>query len=343
MPNTTINNTSATKLMNKQLKSFILQATKATSVFKLESIQSLWNGYGEIARYSLTNCEQKSVILKHVCIPTQNHHPRGWNTDLSHQRKIKSYQVEMAWYKQWSHLCSNACYVPHCLATKQQQDEMYILLEDLNNSGFPLRKTQVSDKEIKACLSWLANFHATFLNKQATDLWPIGTYWHLDTRPDELTALQDVALKKAATQIDQKLRESTFQTFVHGDAKLANFCFSQDGNRVAAVDFQYVGGGCGMKDVAYFIGSCLNDQQCQQQETQLLGFYFQQLKIALTKHQSHIDADAVELEWRTLYPIAWTDFHRFIKGWSPDHWKINSYSERLAREVVFNLNQPNKQ
>lgn len=36
-----------------------------------------------------------------------------------------------------------------------------------------------------------------------------------------------------------------FQTFVHGDAKLANFCFGS--NNVAAVDFQYVGKGIGVK------------------------------------------------------------------------------------------------
>ncbi|MGE9289409.1 MAG: choline kinase, partial [Puniceicoccales bacterium] len=38
-----------------------------------------------------------------------------------------------------------------------------------------------------------------------------------------------------------------------------------------------------------------------------------------------------------LYPVAWTDFHRFLKGWSPGHWKIHGYSERLSRSVMANL------
>ena len=47
-----------------------------------------------------------------------------------------------------------------------------------------------------------------------------------------------------------------------------------------------------------------------------------------------IDLDALESDWRGLYPVAWTDFVRFLRGWSPGHWKIHRYSARLAREVL---------
>ena len=323
--------------MNKHFKALILKATGAKTLFEIETIQSLWSGYGEIVRYGLEQSEFKSVVIKHVRLPDQRLHPRGWNTDRSHQRKIKSYHVEMAWYQQWSSLCTDACRVPRCLAVESQKDEMFMLLEDLDSVGFPVRHSDISSIEIKACLSWLANFHAIFMHQKPVDLWEVGTYWHLDTRPDELLALQDKPLKKAAIAIDQKLRLSPFQTFVHGDAKLANFCFSKEGKSVAAVDFQYVGGGCGMKDVAYFIGSCLDEDQCQQHETALLDYYFDELKNALTVHHKTIDLNAVEQDWRLLYPYAWTDFHRFIKGWSPGHWKINGYSERIAHEVISQL------
>ena len=123
---------------------------------------------------------------------------------------------------------------------------------------------------------------------------------------------------------------------MHGDAKAANFCFANDG-RVAAVDFQYVGGGCGMKDVAYFMSSCLTEDECEQRETELLDYYFQTLQAALLARGHSTDFQALETDWRALYPVAWTDFFRFLQGWSPGHWKIHRYSRRLAEEVLEQL------
>ena len=120
--------------MNSHFKNIIDQATGATSITKTELIQSLWSGYGEISRYGLSACDSKSIVVKHVKLPDQNNHPRGWNTDISHQRKIKSYQIEMAWYKQWSTYCDNLSRVPHCLALESKHDEVLIVLEDLNDS-----------------------------------------------------------------------------------------------------------------------------------------------------------------------------------------------------------------
>ncbi len=181
--------------------------------------------------------------------------------------------------------------------------------------------------------------HATFLGDAGEGLWECGTYWHLETRPDEMARLanEDPALWTAADAIDARLRAASFQTLVHGDAKLANFCFSTDGASVAAVDFQYVGRGCGMKDVAYFIGSCFGDAECEARTPELLDFYFGVLRDALETRGTDVDADRLEAEWRVLFPVAWTDFHRFLKGWSPGHWKIHDYSERLAREVLAGM------
>ncbi len=323
--------------MHKDFYQTIQCATGAESIELIDVIQELWSGYGTIQRYRLTGAAQQSVVVKHVHFPEQSDHPRGWNTDLSHQRKLRSYQVETEWYRNWSHRCGSGSPVPQCLALETRGDETLMVLEDLDESGYPVRKDELTKTEIASCLSWLANFHATFLGCQPEGLWPQGTYWHLATRPDELAALPDLELKNAAEKIDRALSSSPYQTLVHGDAKLANFCFSNDGKQVAAVDFQYVGGGCGMKDVAYFIGSCLSEKDCRDYEGELLSCYFQALNQTLQKQQPDIDSAALETDWRRLFPFAWADFHRFLKGWSPGHWKLNGYSEQLARRVIKQL------
>ena len=213
-----------------------------------------------------------------------------------------------------------------------------IVLSNLNFLGFDRRKSEVDQRDIHACLAWLANFHATFMGNTATGLWPIGTYWHLETRPDELAAMPEGPLKQSAERIDRRLNEATYQTLVHGDAKVANFCFSDhDRDHVSAVDFQYVGRGCGMKDLAYFISSCLSEQAAAEQQEALLTFYFQQLRVAVTARDPEINFSELECEWRELYPFAWADFCRFLSGWSPGHWKLNSYSDQITQSVLHQL------
>ncbi len=323
-------------IMEIRLEQKISEKIGAKRIIRQEVIQSLWSGYGEIVRYKVEDGKQNSIIVKHVKLPDSTKHPRGWNTDFSHQRKVKSYEVETHWYMNYSSLCSDESKVPVCYYREELENEVLIVLEDLDQSGYPVRKHSVSMKDMEACLSWLAHFHATFLFKKPEGLWEVGTYWHLATRPDELEVMDDPLLKEAAPLVDKKLSDCRYLTFVHGDAKLANFCFS-NGDKVAAVDFQYVGGGCGMKDVAYFIGSCIYEEECKKYEQPLLAYYFEQLRMAIAKFKIEVDADDLEQEWRDLYPYAWTDFHRFLKGWSPDHWKLNSYSEKMARKVIKEL------
>ncbi len=310
----------------------LLSITGAESILSTELIQELWSGYGEISRITLQGAEP--VVVKCIRWPDEVRHPRGWATDISHARKVKSYEVELNFYQDFADVCGQDCRVPRYLGAQHSESEILLVLEDLNACGFPKRLESVGRQEIEACLSWLANFHACFMGVVPDGLWEKGCYWHLDTRPDELEALSDVELKKSAPLFDSALIEGVPQTLVHGDAKLANFCFSEDGRSVAAVDFQYVGGGCGMKDLAYFMGSCLYDDECEAQESWMLDYYFSKLKKALISKNKTVDFPALESVWRSVFPVAWADFHRFLKGWSPGHWKINSYSEKMCRIAI---------
>lgn len=260
-------------------------------------IQSLWSGYGAIWRCRLR--DGRSVILKEVTPPA--------GSGRSHQRKLRSYEVETHWYSAWAKLCPPKSPVPAVLALDPTHGAWRLLLEDLEASGFSSQRSQARSRDY---MDWLANFHATFMGRPPAGLWPMGSYWHLQTRPDELAATADGALRDAASAIDARLNAARFQTLIHGDAKPANFCVGPRG--LAAVDFQYVGGGCGMKDLAYLLrrGERPDDPAH-------LDRYFTSLREAL-KSWPEETLDALESEWRALYPLAWADYCRFLAGWAPN-------------------------
>lgn len=318
------------------ISSFLQQLLGADDCLEREVIQSLWSGYGEIVRVELIGARADTVVVKHIQLQRAGAHPRGWDTNQSHQRKVESYEVENKWYLNWSSRCSSQCKVPAFLGAIEENGDRFIVMEDLAIE-YPLVEQEISYHQVETCLAWLAHFHATFILEKPVGLWPIGTYWHLATRSDEWKRMEEGELKVKAAAIDHKLNDCRFQTFVHGDAKIANFCFSEDRSKVAAVDFQYVGGGCGIKDVVYFLGSCLSAEENELYEDALLDYYFDVLKEALDKRPIAIDVAAVEEEWRSLYAFASTDFLRFLLGWMPGHHKINRYNQALMHEVLADV------
>jgi len=300
----------------------------------IEVIQSLWGGYGELVRLRF---QDTSIIIKHVKLPITTDHPYGWNTNLSHIRKIHSYEVEVNWYQEFSQTTDERCRIPQGLKCFQSKDEWLIVMEDLATVGFSSTVNHANKNHLTSCLYWLANFHARYINTQSNQLWATGTYWHLDTRPDELEALDDETLKAFARRIDSALKHTKYQTIVHGDAKLANFCFNEEGTLCAAVDFQYVGQGCAMKDVALFMSSAIKPEDCAKLESWVLDTYFTALKEALAHYQPKIDSADVERAWRPMLCVAWADFQRFVKGWNPNHYKINPYTEELTTKAITYL------
>lgn len=325
--------------MLDHFKEYINQ-TFSSKEWKVDTIiQELWSGYGQIIRVEFQEPNISSAVIKHISFPEKSNHPRGWNTEFSHLRKVKSYEVEMQWYAHYAQRCTSKCRVAQVYASQSLEQDHILILEDLDAAGYPIRKSSLNLNEVKVVLKWLANFHSTFLNVPPKNLWEIGTYWHLQTRPDEWKAMADGELKDVASKIDTHLNSCQFKTWVHGDAKVANFCFSKNTKSVAAVDFQYVGAGCGMKDVVYLLGSCLTEEECELWESEVLDFYFKELTIALKEQQKKVDFEALEKEWRALFPLAWADFQRFLMGWMPGHWKINDYSQKLTQKALLSLSK----
>jgi fructose-1,6-bisphosphatase/inositol monophosphatase family enzyme len=317
--------------MQPHVRTRILQLTQADDIARTEVIQPLWNNYGTLSRVFLQGGNHPSVIVKHIQIPDQSGHPRGFDGSISRDRKVRSYQVETHWYQHKNQQMPLGSPTPTCLDAFAEGGELFLLLEDLTTRGFDQVLYGTSYSEITVVLRWLANFHAQFLGDSAEGLWPCGTYWHLATRPEELANIKGTRLHRFASLLDARLRCGGFPTLVHGDAKLANFLFSEDHTEVAAVDFQYVGHGSAMKDVAYFVGSCLSGSECERREVALLDVYFSALRDCLP---DDVDAPALEAEWRSLYPVAWADFQRFMSGWSPGHRKLTEYSDATTDRAI---------
>lgn len=326
-----------TKAIGLELSERIARATGAQRIDWGEPIQSLWGGYGELCRVTLHGARIESAIVKRVTPPAERELARDPARLRSHRRKLRSYAVELTFYERFAKSCDSACPVPAFLYGEAREQRFLFVLEDLDRAGFPVRRTQCTPHEISACLKWLAAFHARFLGIEPSGLWQVGTYWHLATRPDELSQLPPGELRRAAPRIDQRLNAARFRGLVHGDAKLENFCFARSGQSVAAVDFQYVGGGVGVKDVAYFLSSCLSPAECTLQIPDYLQVYFQALRTELASQDRPLsrEAAALEREWRALFPWAWSDFYRFLLGWAPAYAKSDTYGQKQL-ELVLN-------
>lgn len=286
-------------------------------------MQTLWGGYGELLRVALDG-DSPSVIVKWIRPPTGA-------AGISDNRKRRSYEVELAFYRDFAPRCDAACRVARLHASRRDDGALLIVLEDLDASGFSARHHEARGPALDASLAWLAAFHARWLGDPGASLWPVGTYWHLGTRTGELAAITDGALRAAAGALDDRLARARFQTILHGDPKDANFCFTLDDQRAAAVDFQYAGRGTPMKDVAYLLYG-RDDEPPDGIASDHLARYFHHLRGALAGRD--VDADAIEREGRELYPVARLDFCRFLAGWSPSHWQRDHRGQRFVRAML---------
>ncbi|QLE85609.1 phosphotransferase [Shewanella sp. Scap07] len=309
------------------------------SVNHTAQIQSLWSHYGSIDRY---NVNGSPVVVKSIEIPQAQQHPRGWHTNVGHQRKIRSYQIEKNWYRNHQTDHGVSYLMPRLIAIidGDHQDQFSLVLSDLDASGFCIRPKRANLSQIKLMIQWLAQLHGQHLTKKADnnaikDYWLHGSYWHLSTRPDELDAMANGKLRAYANEISLQLDNCLYQTIIHGDAKLANFCIHNSETKVAAVDFQYVGNGVGVKDLVYLLGSCLNAQQLSQHHPTLVDYYFAQLQQYSEHLTNHFDD--LQQQWRRLIPYAYADFERFLAGWAPEHIKRNEFTDNMTRKAITDI------
>lgn len=239
-----------------------------------------------------------------------------------------------------------------------------LVLQDLRPTHPVFPRGGLSPAQLGAALRWLASFHAAFWGcndseSSSTGRRPTitpppllttreGTYWHLDTRPDELAAIggdpEWGGLATAAPGIAADLKAGAagpHGTLVHGDAKAANFCFTPDASSAAAFDFQYVGSGLGARDVAYLLCSAGGARQIGARpggEGRWLDLYYDALAPRLAARGVAVDGSGAggEPYTRALlqahYELAAADFFRFMAGWGT--WGAADAFAGVAKAVV---------
>jgi len=134
--------------MHPGFEHYLLSTTQASACKQTDVIQSLWSGYGEISRYQLQHSSLQTVVVKHISLNPSQEHPRGWNTDASHNRKVRSYEVENHWYREWNKDCGDSCRTAHFLGSYSEGKDQWIVLEDLDDK-FPIRKQSLVLSEVK--------------------------------------------------------------------------------------------------------------------------------------------------------------------------------------------------
>lgn len=303
------------------------------SDLQVSTICSLWSGMGHIYKVAipLRSAGGASIefLVKHVAAPRKQQQRQS----LGDCRKAASYQVEANFYDKLAKILiqRHGLRLPQPLLVERHsgksKNEIVIGMSFVKSSSTTL-DDDVS--AIKAVLTWLATLHAAYWGEEQVNaiveevgLQPTGSYWHLDTRPDEHESMPNTGwegrLKRAARAIDNRLKRDPLQCIIHGDAKDANVLFSDqttmssgpndddDGVPVVTLcDFQYCGKGPPSKDLAYFFCSSVNPED----EQSALDFYLHQLSERLvTKNVTPPSMN----ELQDSMDLAYCDFYRFSK------------------------------
>jgi len=320
------------------------------SDLQIITVQSLWGGMGHIYKVSVLKKDKSNeiispLVIKHVAPPRKS-------MSSGDQRKADSYQVECNFYERVAPrlIADHGLSLPEPYWVERDcgkgKNEIVIAMSfvEEDSSGSSLYSSPGSqedeDSAMKAVLTWLATLHAAFWGRERAEqivqqagLQPCGSYWHLDTRPDEHASMPNRGwegrLKNAARAIDERLKRDPLQCIIHGDAKEANILVSKNKQSkqtfVTLCDFQYCGMGAATKDLAYFFCSSVSPDD----ERSALEFYLQQLTNRLP---NDVTPPTME-ELHDSLELAYCDFYRFMAGWG--YW--GSGGEDRVKAVLHRL------
>ena len=297
-----------------------------TSVSSTSQIATLWAGMGSIVKVKCQTSagSERTIIAKHI----RCRNPRSFGD----KRKAASYHVEAAFYSKYSaelsdqHICCKGLHVEDNSGGEKGDEEakITIVMTPLPNATIH----RMSDDTARAAVRSVARLHAHFWGRSKSEaavrngLAPQGTYWYLDTRPDEYDAMSrhglSGKLKRAARDIDEALKSHMYQTICHGDLKSCNMSLSADPRHVTFVDFQYVGKACCAKDLAYLFvcGMDVDDDFEERQEEEMLRLYIDELRTNGVGDVGNDDGTVPTIDvLRDALDLAYCDLYRWMLGW----------------------------
>jgi hypothetical protein len=132
---------------------------------------------------------------------------------------------------------------------------------------------------------------------------------------------------------------SQYGTLIHGDYKAANLFFSSNqadddangADAVAAVDFQFCGGGMGVEDVAYLLYPDARGNHFDYEE-ELLELYHEELILQLITHQKGGPSTMPFQVFRRYYDLARLDMTRY---WlSKNRWAASTAGEARLVSIL---------
>ena len=234
------------------------------------------------------------------------------------------------------------------------------------------RRGRLDHDQVVKAIGWLAKFHAAFWNVEdhrdlpiqdwcpspieawkdrwmGEGLWQQGGYSYLSTRTSELESIHpehdewgalglhaNSELPEALDWWLNQPEDRSRLSLIHGDVKAANMAFSQSkacNLAMAMYDFQYVGKGLGVQDLAKFLTTSIPAHYLAEKggEEQLLRLYHDELVQSLPQGHRY-PFDELMQDWEVAL-VSWV---RFLAGWSGGFWGNVDWLQDRARGLLVN-------
>lgn len=216
--------------------------------------------------------------------------------ESARQRVAVGYRAEVGFYRELAHTVDIR--TPRCWYAAITDDDtaFTLLLEDLAPCRAGVQADGCSDGRAEAAVMNLAGLHAPRWNDESVlELAFLGrpnperaaflgqitrsategfvARYEADLDPGDIHTLRSCAAAIEAWQV------AGIETLalVHGDYRLDNLMFDPYGNDVVAVDWQTLAVAPALRDVAYFLGTCLDIDQRRTTERDLVARYHAEL------------------------------------------------------------------